>query len=188
MSPGHFLIGEPVTQLPSDDYTNVKCNRLSTWQTYQQQLQQFWQRWSFDYLQNLQQRQRWQRASPNLKPCDLVLLKEDNTTPLHWPTAVITETHPGKDVIVRVVNFEPPTAPSNVPPQNLVHYRPLIVNNTSSLWRWQYVKAKNKFFANFVHFHLGLLLVLICIHTACVPDCTTLQCMLQYTPSVMHQR
>jgi len=64
LSPGHFLIGEPLTQLPTIDYTNVKCNRLSRWQTYQQELQQFWQRWSSDYLQSLQQRQRWQRTSP----------------------------------------------------------------------------------------------------------------------------
>ena len=47
LSPGHFLIGEPLTQLPAADYTNVKCNRLSRWQTYQQ-LQKFWQRWSSD--------------------------------------------------------------------------------------------------------------------------------------------
>jgi hypothetical protein len=24
-------------------------------------------------------------------------VREDNTAPLHWPTAVILETHPGKD-------------------------------------------------------------------------------------------
>jgi len=42
LSPGHFLIGEPLTQLPAADFTDVKCNRLSRWQTYQQQLQQFW--------------------------------------------------------------------------------------------------------------------------------------------------
>jgi len=58
LSPGHFLIGEPLTQLPAADFTDVKCNKLSRWQTYQQQLQQFWQRWSSDYLQSLQQRQR----------------------------------------------------------------------------------------------------------------------------------
>jgi len=97
LSSGHFLIAEPLTQLPTIDYTNVKCNRLSRWQTYQQQIQRFWQRWSPDYLQSLQQRQQWQRTSPNLQPGNLVLLKEDNTTPLHWPIAVITETHPGKD-------------------------------------------------------------------------------------------
>jgi len=48
LSPGHFLIGEPLTQLPAADFTDVKCNRLSRWQTYQQQLQQFCQRWSSD--------------------------------------------------------------------------------------------------------------------------------------------
>jgi len=48
LSPGHFLIGEPLTQLPAAGFTDEKCNRLSRWQTNQQQLQQFWQRWSSD--------------------------------------------------------------------------------------------------------------------------------------------
>jgi len=107
LSPGHFLIAEPLTQLHAADFTDVKCNRLSRWQTYQK-LQQFWQRWSSDYLQSLQQRQRWQRTSPNLQPGDLVLLREDNTTPLHWPTAVTKETHPGNDGIVRVDTLRTP--------------------------------------------------------------------------------
>ena len=29
LSPGHFLIGEPLTQLPLADFTDVTCNRLS---------------------------------------------------------------------------------------------------------------------------------------------------------------
>ena len=82
LSPGHFLMGEPLTQLPSADYTNVKRNSLSRWQTYQQQIQQFWQRWSSDYLQSLQQRERRHRTSCNLESGKLVLLHEDNTTPL----------------------------------------------------------------------------------------------------------
>ena len=108
LSPGHFLIGEPLTQLPVHDYTKISCNRLSRWQTYQQQLQQFWQCWSADYLQGLQQRQQWQRTVPNLQPGDLILLREDNTTPLQWPTAVITDVHPGRDGIVRVVTLRTP--------------------------------------------------------------------------------
>jgi len=114
LSPRHLLICEPLTQLPAADYTNVKCNRLSRWQTYQQ-LQKFWQRWSSGYLQNLQQRKRWQKTSPNLQIGDLVLLRKD-MTPLQWPTGVITGTHAGKDGIVRVVTlctpkgiFKPPT-------------------------------------------------------------------------------
>jgi len=52
----------------------------------------------------LQQRPRWLKASPNLQPGALVLLREDNTTPLHWSTAV----HPDKDGIVRVVTCRTP--------------------------------------------------------------------------------
>jgi len=108
LSPGHFIIGEPIAQLPAVDFTDVQCNRFSRWQTYQQQLQQFWQQWSFDYLQGLQQRQRWQKTTPNLQPGGFVLLREDNTTPLYWPTAVINDINPDKDGIVRVVTLRNP--------------------------------------------------------------------------------
>jgi hypothetical protein len=53
LSPRHFLIGVPLTTLPSLDLTNVKSNRLSRWQQLQQQAQHFWQGWSADYLQEL---------------------------------------------------------------------------------------------------------------------------------------
>jgi hypothetical protein len=54
LSPGHFLVGEPLTQVPSVGCINVNYNRLSRWQTYQQKLHHFWQRWSYDdYLQEL---------------------------------------------------------------------------------------------------------------------------------------
>jgi len=45
---------------------------------------------------------------PKLKPGDLILLREDNTTTIHWPIAVIKETHPGKDGIVRIVTVRIP--------------------------------------------------------------------------------
>jgi hypothetical protein len=106
--PGHFLIGKPPTQLLSADYTNAKYNRHSRWQSYQQRLQHFWQRWSSDYLHELQQRQSWHRISPNLQPGDVVLLKEDNTTQLNWPNAIITDVHPGPDGIIRVVTLRTP--------------------------------------------------------------------------------
>ena len=104
LTTGNFLIGEPLTQLPAADLTDVKCNRPSRGQSFQQLLQQFWQRWSSDYLQGLQQRPRRVKAS-NLQPGALILLREHNTTPLHWPTAVVTNIHPGKDGIVRVVTL-----------------------------------------------------------------------------------
>ena len=108
LSPGHFLIGQPLTQLPNIDLSNLKLSRLSRWQTYQQQLQNFWKGWSADYLHELQHRQRWHLSSPNIQPGDPVILREDNTAPLHWPTAVITEVHPGADGKIRVVTVKTP--------------------------------------------------------------------------------
>ena len=108
LSPGHFLIGQPITQLPTVDFTNLKSNSLSRWQLQQQQLQHFWQRWSAEYLHSLQQRHRWQKATPNFQAGDLILLKEDNTPPLQWPTAIVQEVHPGKDGVTRVVTLRTP--------------------------------------------------------------------------------
>jgi hypothetical protein len=56
---------------------------------------------------------------PNLQLGDLVLLKEDITSPLLWPTAVITETHPGKDNSVHVVTLRTPKGTFKRPITNI---------------------------------------------------------------------
>jgi len=38
---GHIRIAKPLTKLPARDFIDIKCNRLSRWQTYQEKLQQF---------------------------------------------------------------------------------------------------------------------------------------------------
>jgi len=35
-------------------------------------------------------------------------MKDDNTSPLQWPTVVITDTHPGKDHSAHVVTLQTP--------------------------------------------------------------------------------
>jgi hypothetical protein len=55
LSPGHFLIGDPLVQLPAADLTGIKSNHRTKWQQYQQQLQLFRKGWSADYLNELQQ-------------------------------------------------------------------------------------------------------------------------------------
>jgi len=109
LSLGHFLIGESLTQLPAIDYTNVKINRISMWQTNQQQERQFCQNWSTDYLLSLQRHHRCLWTTPNFQPGDLFLMKENNTTPLQWTTAVIKGTHTGKDRIIQVETIKTPS-------------------------------------------------------------------------------
>ena len=53
LTPGHFLIGTPLNELPELDVTGVKVNRLNRWQHLQQLHQHFWKRWSAEYLSSL---------------------------------------------------------------------------------------------------------------------------------------
>ena len=103
LSPGHFVIGTPLTSLPEPDFTNTTLNSLSIWQRVQCFNQQLWKRWSTDYLNSLQQRSKWRSQQPDLQPRMLVLLREDNLPPMFWRLAIISETFPGLDGHVRVV-------------------------------------------------------------------------------------
>jgi hypothetical protein len=55
LTPGHFLIGRPLTAVPEPDLRDIKQNRLSRWEQVQQISQHFWKRWSTEYLSSLQQ-------------------------------------------------------------------------------------------------------------------------------------
>jgi len=106
LSPGHFLIGIPLTSLPEPDFTNTTVNSLSRWQRVQCFNQQLWKRWSADYLNSLQQRRKWCSQQPDLQPGMLVLLREDNLPPMSWRLAIISETFPDSDGHVRVATVK----------------------------------------------------------------------------------
>ena len=106
LSPGLFIIGNPLTSLPEPDFTNTTLNSLSRWQRVQRFNQQLWKRWSTDYFNSLQQRSKWRSQQPDLQPGMLVLLREDNLPPMFWRLAIISETFPGLDGHVRVVTLK----------------------------------------------------------------------------------
>lgn len=109
LTPGHFLIGSPLTSYPEKDYTSYPANRLTLFKGLSQIQQTFWRRWSIDYLNRLQNRPKWYRPYPNLIEGTIVLLKEDNTPPLKWCLARIVEVLPGKDGRVRAVKVKTST-------------------------------------------------------------------------------
>lgn len=107
LTPGHFLIGEPLTALPQKDVQEIPTNRLSNYHRLQQLVQHFWKRWSGEYLSSLQQRTKWKLNQENgLKVNSIVLLKNENCPPLDWKLGRITEVFPGEDNIIRVVNVK----------------------------------------------------------------------------------
>lgn len=82
---------------------DLDSNRLSRWQQIRLMLEQIWRSWSADYLHTLQQRRKWRENQPEIKVNELVLLKNNLLPPAKWQLARVSEVHPGKDQLVRVV-------------------------------------------------------------------------------------
>jgi len=82
LTPGHFLIGEPLMALPDADYSSVPMTRLSWWQFIQRCTQHLWKKWSRDYLHQLQQRYKWPMESSNIQHGTVALMKDDHVPPL----------------------------------------------------------------------------------------------------------
>jgi hypothetical protein len=102
LTPGHFLIGEPLLAVPGHDLTQVLMNRLDRFEKVQQQKTHFWNRWQQEYLHTLQNRPKWTSTSPNFKIGDLVLIKDESLAPQKWKIGRVQEVHPSKDGKVRV--------------------------------------------------------------------------------------
>jgi hypothetical protein len=107
LTPGHFLVGEPLNAPAEFDLTDVNIHRLSRWQHVERSRQHFWKRWSNEYLTTLQQRTRWITSKDKVPHVgSLVLIKETNAPPLQWKLGRITQLHPGPDKVVRVVSVK----------------------------------------------------------------------------------
>ncbi|UYV67959.1 hypothetical protein LAZ67_5002631, partial [Cordylochernes scorpioides] len=104
LTPGHFLIGRPLTALLESNDDDVPINYLDRWSLNKKNKNVFWKRWNREYLNNLQKRLKWQKSSPNIKEGELILLKDTISPPaMYWSLGRITEVFPGADGKVRVV-------------------------------------------------------------------------------------
>lgn len=104
LTPGHLLIGRPLTALPAPCLMDLKTNRLDRYQRLEQVRQHFWRRWSNEYVGELQQRTKWRARSKDLKVDDLVLLKDDSAPPLCWRLGRVNKLFPGPDGVPRVAD------------------------------------------------------------------------------------
>ncbi|XP_011864758.1 PREDICTED: uncharacterized protein LOC105560332 [Vollenhovia emeryi] len=109
LTPGHFLVGSPLTAIPEPSLTDLAISRLSRWQLIQQRAQHFWTQWSAHYLQRQQAISKWHHKNNEIKIGSLVLITDERLPPCKWPLARITALHPGKDGLVRVVTLKTAT-------------------------------------------------------------------------------
>lgn len=109
LTPGHFLIGAPLTSVPSPNLEHLKLSRLSRWQLVQQMMHSFWHRWQLEYITTMQQRPKWQQPNNDSKLGDVVLLFDSKLPPTKWALGRIVDVHPGSDGLIRVVTIKTST-------------------------------------------------------------------------------
>ncbi|CAK1594404.1 unnamed protein product [Parnassius mnemosyne] len=102
LTPGHFLIGQPLNALPEYPFRETNSSRLSRFDLLQQMTHSFWHRWSLEYLHLLQQRIKWSDKTDPPRVGDLVLVKEPNALPLYWRRGRIVKLSYGSDGVPRV--------------------------------------------------------------------------------------
>lgn len=105
LTPGHFLIGEPLVTVPETNYENSNVSTLKRWQLTQRMLQTFWRRWSNEYLTYYLHRYKWGHRIPEPEVGDIVLVKEDDIPPTKWLFGRVMHKHPGPDSLTRVVTL-----------------------------------------------------------------------------------
>lgn len=106
LTPGHFLIGSSMLLPPEACLLSTIANRLQRWKLTQKMVQDFWKIWSTEYISRLQQRPKWMKMQDEIKIGQIVLVKDEQTSPCKWPLGRIHEVHPGKDNITRVVTIK----------------------------------------------------------------------------------
>lgn len=103
LTPGHFLIGCPLLELPEPSSNSISLSFNSRWKLLLQMKEKFWRTWSVDYLHLLQTRPKWHRGNIQIKPGQLVLIKDKSAPSTVWTMGRVTKVHPGADGICRVV-------------------------------------------------------------------------------------
>lgn len=106
LTPGHFLIGEPLTAQIDAQAKSTNTSLATRWKLVSRLKHEFWSRWSRDYLNELQYRNKWQERSKNLKEGDIVVIKEDNVPVMKWPLGRVIKTYKGINEIVRVADVK----------------------------------------------------------------------------------
>nr|XP_053600729.1 uncharacterized protein LOC128669702 [Plodia interpunctella] len=112
LTPGHFLIGRPLTAPASTDDVAAATSTtpaLNRYRRIEQIRLHFWQRWSKEYIAELQTRTKWKTNKNDIAMDSMVLIKDDNQPPLKWKLGRIVKTYPGADGVSRVADIRTAT-------------------------------------------------------------------------------
>ncbi|XP_071498147.1 uncharacterized protein [Diadema antillarum] len=104
LTPLHLLTMKPKVALPPPgQFQREDMYARKWWRRVQYLTNQFWLRWRREYLQQLQNRQKWVSPSRQLAVGDVVIAKENDDARGRWPLARVIEVYPSKDGLIRKV-------------------------------------------------------------------------------------
>ena len=90
------------------------------WSRVQHIANEFWSRWRKEYLQSLQERQKWNTRRRNFVIGDIVLLKTMDVSRNKWPMAKVTATKSDQNGLVRSVYLKIGDRPETEKSKNIV--------------------------------------------------------------------
>lgn len=106
LTPNHLVFAYKSATLPEPCSLTVPTRPVNRYPFLQRLLADFWRKWSQEYLTRLMHRSKWTKREENLRPDQIVLIKEDNLPPSKWLYGRITKVYPGKDGLVRVAEVK----------------------------------------------------------------------------------
>ena len=80
--------------------------RRQKWKKVQYLAIIFLTRWIKEYIQRLQERQKWLKQRRNLQPGDLVLINQCNSPRNQWPLGRVVKAHTSADGLVHSVDVK----------------------------------------------------------------------------------
>ncbi|XP_062535483.1 uncharacterized protein LOC134204724 [Armigeres subalbatus] len=105
LTPAHFLIGTSMYALPDPATQHTPVGALEHLQKLQHHVQKFWVHWRTEYLQEMMRDTKLAARNDEIRPGRMVILVDEMVPTTRWPLARITEVHPGRDRLNRVVSL-----------------------------------------------------------------------------------
>ena len=106
LTPNHILLGMHQNWGFVADTCSENINSRRKWKQVQALRELFWKQWKEQYLPSLTKRGKWKNQIANIKVSDLVLVEDESCRRGKWPLARVTNTKPGPDGVVRVVDVK----------------------------------------------------------------------------------
>ena len=121
LTPNHILtMKSRVVMPPPGNFQRADLYLCKRWKRVQYLSNVFWSRWRKEYVQNLQQRGKWNRPQRNFEKGDLVLIVDDRVPRNDWNMAQVVDVHPDSNGQVRSVRVTTATTTLNRPIDKLV--------------------------------------------------------------------